>query len=236
MRAIFSPSEEDRLKAEFFQNTAGPGFYVDVGANEPVDGSQTVAFDRLGWKGILVEPQPDYTSWLKAERSGTVFAVACTSPDKATGTMTLHVAQGGHASLLPDYYIAGFKGRQLTKVEVPVRTLDSLLEEVGAPTPINFVSLDVEFHEIEVLDGFDLKRWKPQLILIEDVASGFTIHNYLRARGYKWVRRTGLNAWYVPEDHPMSVSLFGRWQFLRKHVLGVPFRRLRDAKRRLLQQ
>jgi len=130
----------------------------------------------------------------------------------------------------------GSRGRALETVEVPIRTLDDILEDAGAPTPLDFVSIDVEFHEIEVLDGFNIRRWRPRLILIEDVRADLRIHRYLRRRGYAWVRRTGLNSWYMPEPAELPVSLFGRWQFVRKHILAVPLRRLRDAKRRWRRQ
>jgi hypothetical protein len=48
-----------------------------------------------------------------------------------------------HASLREDYYIAGFKNRKLATVRVKIRTLDEILMEVGAPIPIDFVSIDV---------------------------------------------------------------------------------------------
>ena len=60
------------------------------------------------------------------------------------------------------------------------------------------------------------------------------LHRYLTRRGYKWVRRTGLNGWYVPADAAMSVGLFGQLQFFRKYYLSLPFRHLRKAKRRLI--
>ena len=59
---------------------------------------------------------------------------------------------------------------------------------------------------------------------------GLETHRLLRQRGYKLVQRTGLNNWYVPRDVCFRVSLFGRWQFLRKLYLGLWLRRL---KRRL---
>jgi len=82
------------------------------------------------------------------------------------------------------------------------------------------------------LSGLTLERWRPRLILMEDLALNLHIHRALTARGYKWVRRTGLNSWYVPADSPMRISPFGQWQFVRKHNLGVPFRHLREAKRK----
>ena len=83
-----------------------------------------------------------------------------------------------------------------------------------------------------MLDGFDLERWRPRLILIEDLAFNLHIHRHLTRRGYKWVRRTGINGWYVPADAPIDVGWFGRLQFFRKHYLGTPFRLLREWKRR----
>jgi FkbM family methyltransferase len=235
MRAIFPDQDEIRLKDEFFRDTQR-GFFVDVGAFEPVERSQTFAMEQRGWKGVLIEPQPAVAARLRSERSVPVYAVACSSRANAGKTMPLLVAGGMHASLKPDYYIAGFKDKKLDTVDVPIMAVDDILREIGAPAPIDFVSIDVEFHELEVLDGFDIAHWRPRLILIEDVPADLRIHRYLRRRGYKWVRRTGLNSWYVPDQTPMPVSLFGRWQFIRKHILGVPFRRLRDAKRRWLRQ
>ena len=235
VRAIFPDEDEVWLKEDFFRSTQR-GFFVDVGAFEPIEGSQSYALEQRGWNGVLIEPQPDVAARLRNQRRVPVYEVACSSPASSGKLLPLHVGGGMHASLREDYYIAGFKNWKLATVQVKIRTLDDILTEVGAPIPIDFVSIDVEFHEIEVLDGFDLERWRPRLILIEDVAAGLQLHRYLRRRGYKWVRRTGLNGWYVPEDMPVSVSLFGRWQFIRKHILGVPFRRLRDAKRRWVRQ
>jgi len=59
------------------------------------------------------------------------------------------------------------------------------------------------------------------------------VHRALTAHGYKWMRRTGLNSWYVPADTAVEIGLFARWQFFRKHYLGVPFRHLREVSRRL---
>ena len=226
-RAIFPDTAEEALKEEFFG--AQPGYFVDVGANDPKDISQSWHLERLGWTGVLVEPQPALAQKLREQRRAQVFACACSSPVNAGKTLQLHVA-GIHSSLSPDFFVAGMRREDV--IDVPARTLDDILEEAKAPTPIDLMSIDVENHEIEVLSGVTLERWKPRLVLIEDLALNLRIHRALTARGYKWVRRTGLNGWYVPADAPMTVSPFGRWQFVRKHYLGVPFRHLREAKRK----
>jgi FkbM family methyltransferase len=226
-RAIFPDTAETELKEKFFG--ARPGYFVDVGANDPKDISQTWHLERCGWDGVLIEPQPALAQKLKEQRRARVFACACSSPANAGKLLHLHVA-GIHSSLNPDFFVAGMCRENV--IEVPARTLDDTLDEAKAPTPIDFLSIDVENHEIEVLSGLTLARWRPRLILIEDLALNLSIHRALTAHGYKWVRRTGLNSWYVPAASPMTVGAFGRWQFVRKHYLGVPFRHLREAKRK----
>jgi FkbM family methyltransferase len=226
-RAIFPDTAEEELKEEFFGPK--PGYFVDVGANDPKAISQSWHLEQMGWNGVLVEPQPALAQKLLEERSAKVFACACSSPANAGKMLQLHVA-GIHSSLNPDFFVAGMRRQDV--IEVPARTLDDILEEARAPTPIDLLSIDVENHEIEVLTGVTLARWRPRLILIEDLALNLRIHRLLTSRGYKWVRRTGLNSWYMPSDSAMTVSPFGQWQFVRKHYLGVPFRHLREAKRK----
>lgn len=227
MRAIFPPQAEAELVRAFFGG--GPqGYFVDVGANDPYKDSQSWHLEQAGWRGILVEPQPELAEALRAARSAQVFAVGCSSPHNAGRSMVLNVA-GPYSSL--ETTLAAGAQRQGT-IEVPVRTLDSLLVEADAPVPIDFLSVDVEGHEIEVLSGFDFSRWRPRLILLEDHVGNLRKHRCMRAAGYRLVRRTGLNAWYVPEDSGWRVTGFGRWQILRKYYLALPFRAARDAKRR----
>ena len=232
MRAIFPDRMEEELKAAFFDATP-KGFFVDVGANAPRDGSQSWRLEQGGWAGVLVEPQPALADVLRRERAAKVFAVACSNLANAGKTLTLYLA-GIQSSLVEDFYVAGV--RREGTVAVPVMTLDQELADAGAPQPLDFVSIDEEGHAIEVLEGFSLSRWQPRLLLIEDIVQDLSLHHYLVRQGYRWFRRTGINSWYVPAGSPERVGLFGKLQFLRKYYLGRPFRVLRDAKRRWLRQ
>ena len=229
MRAVFPPQVENALKEEFF-GPAFRGFFVEVGANDPHDNSQTWHLERTGWTGVLVEPQPALAASLRQSRTAKVYPVACSSRRNAGKSMRLHLA-GTYSSIDPRLQVTGV--RPDGAIDVPVMTLDAILDDAGAPAPIDFLSIDIEGHELEALGDFDFGRWRPRLILIEDHAMGLAKHRFLRARGYRLVRRTGLNAWYVPDMTPFPVTPFGRLQLFRKYVLGAPFRVLRDAKRRL---
>jgi len=226
---MFPDWVEDRLIAEFFASSPS-GFFVEVGANEPQRGSQTWQLEQSGWTGILIEPQPELAERLRCTRRARVVATACSSPANAGTMMTLHLS-GPHSSFKREFAITGAVSRGT--IAVPVRTLDDILEEAGAPAPIDFVSIDTEGHEVEVLRGFDIARWRPGLILIEDHVTSLATHRFFSRTGYRLIRRTGLNSWYVPRSAAPRVGLIGSWEFLRKYYLALPIRIMRDRKRRL---
>jgi FkbM family methyltransferase len=222
------PDQEMRLVAAFFGDRKG--YFVEVGANEPQLRSQTWHLEQAGWTGILVEPQPELADKLRATRRSTVFATACSAPEHAGRTLPLHVA--GPLSSLDRAQMAPGAAPEAV-IDVPVRTLDSILEEAGAPENFDFLSIDVEGHEIAVLRGFNVARWCPRLILLEDHVSDLSKHRYLTAAGYRIIRRYENNGWYVPVASSAIPSFRDRWEILRKYHLALPFRRLRNWLRRV---
>ena len=135
-----------------------------------------------------------------------MFEAACSSPGNAGRTMVLQL-RGGYSTLNDTLVIAGLPPQGT--IAVPVTTLDAILRDANAPRPLDFISIDVEGHEIEVFDGFDLDHWRPRLILVEDHVLDLESHRTLQRRGYKWVRRSGLNGWYVPSDSPDAGRMAG---------------------------
>jgi hypothetical protein len=135
------------------------------------------------------------------------------------------------SSLNRDLMAPGAKTQYV--IMVPVRTLDDILEEANAPTPIDLLSIDVEGHELEVLRGFDLVRWQPRLIMLEDHVNNLKKHRLLRRAGYRLIRRVGFNGWYVPDESSPKLNWPVRWEIVRKYYLALPFRMLRNASRRI---
>jgi FkbM family methyltransferase len=229
-QALTTSDREKLLVQEFFGDTKG--FFVEVGANDPQQGSQSWHLEQAGWRGVLVEPQPELAARLRKTRNAKVFAVACSSPDYAGRELSLHVA--GPMSALDRDRMAPGAIPEAT-VTVPVRTLDDILTEAGAPRPLDFLSVDVEGHEIEVLSGFDFARWRPRLILLEDHVANLVKHRFLRRAHYRLVRRTDSNGWYVSDTEKISFGWPDRWELWRKYYLALPFRMLRNFSRRLRQ-
>ena len=227
--AAIGHDDEQRLVREFFNNAA-TGFFVEVGANDPYERSQTWHLEKLGWTGVLIEPQPDLAAKLVGGRAAMVFAVACSSPDNAGRTMPLHIA-GPMSSLNRDRMSPGAEPELI--MDVPVRALDDILAQAGAPSPIDFLSVDVEGHELEVLRGFDFARWRPRLILLDDHVGDLKKHRFLLGCGYRLIRRVGNNGWYVPASEPFKMNWADRWEIWRKYYLGMPFRKARNVSRHI---
>lgn len=225
--AAIRHDEEQRLVRAFFDN-ATEGFFVEVGANDPYERSQTWHLEQMGWTGVLIEPQPDLAVKLVKARRAVVFAVACSAPQDAGGTLPLHVA-GPLSSLDRERMAPGAEPQSI--IEVPVRTLDDILTEANAPSPIDFLSIDVEGLELEVLHGFDFARWKPRLIMIEDHVGSLAKHWYLQSSGYRLIRRVGNNGWYVPAGMEVEIRWGDRWEIWRKYYLALPIRLARNASR-----
>jgi FkbM family methyltransferase len=227
----FNHEHEQQLVRDFF-GAAAPGFFVDVGANHLHVGSQSLHLERRGWRGVLIEPLPNLAAQLRRTRQAQVFAVACSSPGKAGCRLPYHVA-GAMSALDCDRMAPGSRPERV--IDVEVRTLDDVLADAGAPAPIDFLSIDVEGHEVEVLRGFDFARWRPRLILIEDHVGDLSKFFFLRRAGYRLVRHRGFNGWYVPAGPSHAVAWRERWEVWRKYFLALPIRMLRDSSRRLRQ-
>lgn len=219
------PAVEKQLVQAFFRGAKG--FYVDVGANDPVLDSQSQHLEALGWTGLLVEPDPDCCDLLRQSRKGVVVEMACSSPENAGKQLQLNRA-GPHSTLEDRPIALGAVVR--STVSVRCDTLDAILQAQGAPVGFDLLSIDIEGHELVALSGFSFSHWKPRLVLIEDHVTHLKKHALMRENGYQLILRTGLNSWYVPVEASYTFSLASRFEYVRKYYLGLPLRRFRYAR------
>ena len=227
MAQSYSQFGEDVLVLEYFHGKR-EGFFIEIGANDPVKFSQTWLLEQSGWRGALVEPLAAKCDRLRAGRPASrVFQVGVGAPEDR-GQTTLHVSADDMFSSL----LTGRSGPKETGVEtVNIVTMDDLLGELGWPE-LDFVSIDVEGLELRVMSGFNLERARPRLLLVEDHLKSLRLHRHLCRRGYRLVKRTGCNNWYVPAGQkPPPTTASERLALLKRIWIHTPLAVMREKLR-----
>ena len=224
-----SQNGEDRwLDAHFGAKRSG--FCVEVGAYDGVNLSNTYLFERSGWSGVLVEPDPDMAERCRRERPRSL-TFQCAAGDSA-GEISFYKVAGGEAYSTTSLGAAHRErldrmGLAWREVRVDVRTLDSMLEEARAPG-VDFVSIDVEGGELAVLRGFDIRRWRPAVVIVETNAARRDpeIRRYFVDSGYAYHHSIDVNDFYLPVEAG-SAGVVDAARYL-KHRFARRFARTRE--------
>jgi FkbM family methyltransferase len=189
-------------------NSITSGRYVEVGANDPTHHSITRSFYDAGWRGLLIEPEPQFADRLRKGRPRDVVVEAAVT--RTEGDVTLHRFPDTGLSTLDDsirqaHDDHGWDGDDLV---VSGRRLDQLVEEHGFSThTVHFAVIDVEGAEADVLASVDLTKWRPWVLVIESTKPRTSLSSHsswepsLLAAGYRFCLFDGLSRFYVAEEH-----------------------------------
>jgi FkbM family methyltransferase len=185
------------------------GRYVDVGACDPTDLSVTKAFYDRGWRGIDIDPVPEYADRLRKARSGNeVVEAAITSTQERE--VVLHQLVDTGLSTLVESTAARHESDGFVRREITVRalSLDEVLESSTLVTgDFHFLKVDVEGAEADVLASIDLHRWRPWVVVVEATEPLSTTVSYeawepmLLEAGYDFCLFDGLSRFYVAKEH-----------------------------------
>ncbi len=197
------------------------GFYVEAGAFDGYTLSVSYLFECVGWTGVLIEPIPDRAAACAERRPNSRTVQAALSAEGASPEATFNrVASDellSYLSLTESHRTRLQRERELRveAVTVPVSTLDAILH--GYDGVIDFVSLDIEGGELGALAGFDVERWQPRALLIEDNSLGADRGVFLRleAAGYVRLATIGINNLYVRQKDRALVRRFHEWWGIR---------------------
>jgi len=216
----YAQNQEDVVLARALHPDEGAGFWVDVGAGDPVLDSVTAAFAERGWRGVNVEPLPrEYDRLCAARPTDTNLRVAL-GATAGVGTLFVEPAADrerpdpdapidrGASTMVPELverYRAA--GEEYTPIEVPVWTLAQVVAEHVAG-PVDFLKVDVEGFEREVLAGADWSSFRPRVVVMEATVpkSDEPAHDawepMLFEVGYRFALFDGLNRFYAHADEP----------------------------------
>ena len=184
------------------------GTYIDVGAGHPVADNVSFWFYERGWGGVVIEPQPDLADLYKQLRPRDRVVRGLVG--RENGEIDFYLVDRLHGfSTTVQHHADKAKafGVDYRTLRMPVTTLARLCETQGLEA-IDFLKVDVEGGEADVLLGGDWRRFRPKVIVIEAVAPGSgepawqDWEPFLLAQGYRFVLFDTLNRFYVAQEHP----------------------------------
>jgi FkbM family methyltransferase len=201
VKISYAQNREDTI-LEGLLSHVSKGFYVDVGSNDPNIDSVTKRFYMKGWSGINIEPNQNLFERLMQER--TRDDNLCVAVGAADGTAQFReYPHGNGLSTLSETMKRSYDSKKnaytidpIDRV-VQVRTLTSIFEERKTKI-IDFLKVDVEGYEWEVIKGNDWKKYRPKLLCIES-QHGESItkwQNFLKEHDYRLIFFDGLNEYY----------------------------------------
>lgn len=202
MQLSYAQNMEDFALEQVFGDQA-TGVYVDVGAGHPVADNVSFWFYLKGWRGLVVEPQPELAG-LYAHVRPRDHVAACVA-GREDGETEFHAVEGLHGlSSTVRERAAGASafGAGYRTLRVPVRRLSALCDEAGIDR-IDVLKIDVEGAEADVLAGIDFARHRPRVILLEAMQPGDLAEAWhgwepmLTAAGYRFAYFDNLNRFYV---------------------------------------
>ena len=184
------------------------GVYIDVGAGHPIADNVSFWFYERGWQGIVVEPQADLLALYGRLRPRDVRIGGLVG--RQSGEIDFHLVERLHGfSTTVERYAraASAFGAGYRTVRTPVITLAQLCADNGVAA-IDFLKVDVEGAEADVLLGGDWPRFRPRVVVVEAVTPGsgepawHEWEPFLLAQGYRFVLFDTLNRFYVAQEEP----------------------------------
>lgn len=204
LKGSYSQNQEDLVVDELLGHRKH-GSYVDVGANDPKRFNNTKRLYKRGWRGINIEPNSTLYSKLVKDRRGDINLNIAIGPQSSRMKMNkffpnLFTLSEEEAQI---YRRKGY--RFIGTEEVEVRRLDEVLSQYSCDRELDFMSIDAEGFEMEVLESNDWDKFRPAVICIESLRidterpseSDERCHKFLEGIGYEKICDIGANSIYM---------------------------------------
>ncbi len=208
----YSQCQQDQFVNEhFFINLRG-GTFLEIGAHNGITYSNTYFFEKeLGWRGICVEPMPERFAELQACRN-CVCIQGCVADREGLGVL-LQVSSPFVNTEMLSGLLDKYDPRHLERVKVEIERfggsyetievqcylLNDLLEKNGI-THLNFLSIDTEGGEFDILSSIDFSNYKIDVITVEDNYGDPRFIPFLKEKGYHYVTLLGQDLIFVHKD------------------------------------
>jgi|ETNvirnome_6_100_1030635.scaffolds.fasta_scaffold01388_6 FkbM family methyltransferase len=190
--SYYSQFGQDKFIYEEVLNKQEKGFFVDIGASEPVRQNNTIFFERLGWKGIVIEPVKEVYDNLVKERNCICENTAISDKNEIRKFLQILGPAQGLSGLLEGYHIRHLfrivdelrqQGGDVNIVDMNCVTLKFLMEKHNVES-IDYMSLDVEGKELDILKTIDFDAVDIRSISVENNYRDPGINEFLTSKNY----------------------------------------------------
>lgn len=197
----YSQTGEDRVIEAMLQGTA-PGFYVDVGCHHPTEKSNTFRLYKAGWRGLVVDADPDLVAQFGRVRPRDIAVCAAVADTERQVTFTrfeqsaVNSFDRAHVERYRDW------AKVVDERSMTTRRLTDILNEHGVGQ-VDLLSVDVEGADLEALRSFDWSRWQPKLVVAEmhgfdlEHPDGNDVYQFMRQNGYRLASYAVMNGYFL---------------------------------------
>lgn len=207
----YAQNFEDVLLNRAFGGKAD-GFYIDVGGYHPTKYSVSAWFHRIGWKGITVEPVPELHALFLEKRPGAINLNCALGEVEGEAQINI-LGDTGLSSLDPQSReLAKSLNLEPRQLPVKVKTLAQICRQ-HVTSPIDFMKIDVEGFERQVIAGGDWKTYRPKVVVVEATRPNSPIPSHegweplLLAEDYLFAWFDGLNRFYVAKEESALIPV-----------------------------
>lgn len=204
MSTYYGQKETDKVIANYFDNNY-IGNCVEVGVSDGIKGSNTKYFEDNKWGVLCIDPIPEHVIAAKKIRKN-VLEIACGTHRYKTKFHVFDIGEKNIKSslsgLTPDERLFITHGHLINDrytITVQVDRLDSILRNQYAPRKIDFISIDTEGTELDVLKGMDFNYFDVKLLVVENNFDDPDIEQYLKQFDYKKAERYFVNDFYIKD-------------------------------------
>jgi FkbM family methyltransferase len=171
----YSQNGEDAVLVSFYEGKPNyRGFYVDIGAHHPVRFSNTQLFYERGWRGINIDATPGSMKAFNESRKNDInieVGASDISGNAEYFSFEESALNSFDRALSEERIDHGWKLKE--KIRVPVMPINDILEKYlpSNITHIDFITIDVEGLEFQILRSFDFHKYAPDYFLVEDLSN-----------------------------------------------------------------
>ena len=196
---MYSQFGQDVYVYETFFKGKKDGVFCDVGGNHPININNTYMFEKMGWTGYCFEPLPAMKKLWQKERTTKFFPYAATEKEEELEFVIVEGNDGWENALsyvkkTVSHDLDGYLNKK--NITVQGRCIKDVFMEQGI-NHIDYMSLDVEGHELQTLKGIDFNAVKINVITLENnpstspIFGDDNIREFLYEKGYKFYARIG---------------------------------------------